>query len=84
MLIAGLIQKQRQAVDLQAALWRQQHTVLQTQHWFFKRSLTRFCTSLPALGLSFSAGFIMQARHHKAVKTLRRVIGFSWLRSFLH
>lgn len=83
MLIARLIHKERQAVDLYASQWQKQHTILQTQFWLFKKSLTRFCATLPALGLSFSAGFIMQSRRNGAVKTVRRLVGFGWLRSML-
>lgn len=80
MLIAGLISKYQQRVAANSTEWQQQQKLLQAETWLLKQRSRQFLGSAPGLALSFSVGVLMQMRHHTMVKTVRRTLGFSWLR----
>ena len=83
MLIAGLIKKQQHRVDHNTEQWQQQQKLLQAETWLLKQRSKQFIGTVPGLTISFGLGVLMQMRHHTLVKTVRRTLGFSWLRYIL-
>lgn len=80
MLIQQLIKRQQLRLELlllQSQLQHQQ--LLQHKQQLSAHTLT-LISSPPGLMLSFTAGCLFQLRHNSAVKALRTVVGFRWLR----
>jgi hypothetical protein len=83
MLIEKLLQKRKKTVAELALQGHQQQKLLQAQSWLLAQRAQSFIGSAPGLVLSFSAGCLFQMRHNSAIKTVRRMVGFRWLRLLL-
>lgn len=81
MLIKKLLQPQALQVARLSAQGQQRQQQMQAEQRLLKRRATAFIGTAPGLMLSFSAGCLFQLRHNDAVKTLRKLVGLSWLRS---
>jgi hypothetical protein len=83
MLIDLLLRQQRKRVNKLAEQGRQKQKLLHAEQWLLRQRATAFLSSAPGLLLSFGAGCLFQLRHNTAVKTVRRAVGFRWLRLWL-
>lgn len=83
MLVDRLLVKHRHNVEQLAEQGRQQQKLLEAQYWLLGQRARSFIGSAPGLVLSFTAGCLFQLRHQSTVKTVRRLVGFRWLRLIL-
>jgi hypothetical protein len=82
-LINRLLQRQQNTLQLLVAQARQQQQQLHAEQWLLRQRAIAFIGTAPGLMLSFSAGCLFQLRHKSVVKAARKIVGFSWLRSWL-
>jgi hypothetical protein len=82
MLIKKLLQPQALQVAKLTVQGQQRQKQMQAEQWLLRQRATAFISSAPGLMLSFSAGCLFQLRHNDMVKTLRKLVGVSWLRSW--
>lgn len=80
MLIKYLLSHQQQRVKQLDAQARIQHQLRLRHCARLRQRGADFSISPAGLTLSFIAGALFQLRHHSAVKQLRSVAGFSWIR----
>ena len=80
MLIKYLLRQQQLRVKQLDSQARIQHQLRLRHCARLRQRGAEFAVSTPGLGLSFIAGCLFQLRHHSAVRQLRSVAGFSWIR----
>ncbi len=83
MIIDLLISKHQLKLQQCAAEYQQQQQLKHAYLWLLGQRSKQFLGSAPGLTLSFGAGVLMQMRHTAAVRTVRRLAGFQWLRYLL-
>lgn len=82
MLIDKLLIRRRIKVAQLAEKSRQQQQLIQIENQLLQQRASEFIGTPPGLIVSFSAGCLFQLRHNSAIKTMRRLVGFQWLRWF--
>lgn len=80
MLIHYLVKKQQKRLNLLIEQSKLQQEMLLLRQQQLKEHSLAFITSAPGLILSFSIGCLFQLRHNKAIKTMRTLVGFRWIR----
>ncbi len=80
MLVQQLLKRQQVRLELLLLQSQLQHQQLLQHKQQLSGAVLAFIASTPGLMLSFSTGCLFQLRHNSAVKTLRTVVGFRWLR----
>lgn len=80
MIIDKLIKKQQLKLLQCTAAYQQHQQLRQAYLWLLAQRSKQFLGSAPGLTLSFGAGVLMQLRHTTAIRTVRRLAGFQWLR----
>jgi hypothetical protein len=80
MLIHYLVKQQQKRLNLLIEQSKLQQEILLLRQQQLKEHSLAFITSAPGLILSFSLGCVFQLRHNKAIKTMRTLVGFRWIR----
>ncbi len=80
MLIHYLVKQQQTRLNLLTEQSKLQQEILLLRQQQLKEQSLAFITSDPGLILSFSLGCLFQLRHNKAIKTIRTLVGFRWIR----
>lgn len=80
MLIHYLVKQQQKRLNLLIEQSKLQQEILLLRQQQLKEHSLVFITSAPGLILSFSLGCLFQLRHNKAIKTMRTLVGFRWIR----